>query len=248
MQRSESRVEIAYEFGFRDLRDAITGERARRDLAQGLHGLLTTVGIEKPEEDGPDLQPQDVFLMLEALHNSFPDEVGEPDQAWEIDRAWASERPLEIAAADPEEFRNVVGRLLDRAEDLEEAILATNDGENQILLLRTSDGQITELDMIMHQGVARREIIIWNGPTICCIRHMIDYEHSGKEYSWELRITQTGSDAQENGGQLTGITTNDGTESILTDERIVNSVNHMLGSIGKELKDRQMTAARYGVL
>lgn len=244
-ERTEGLTEVTLEFAFRGLRGAVADEKIRRDLGQVMYGQLMTGETALERAAGP--QSRDWAVMLEAFHNAFPDEAGEPTEAWGWDADWSKELPLQVSSTDPIELQGAIDRLLDRAASLEEVILDTNKDDNRIILLRDdATGRIAECNILVQEGQVKQEIIIRHGPADYYVKYRVYYTTDGRNYDWEKRIGGNTNTA-EGGSQLVGTIVNDGTEHLIDENKLKDSINRTFAAVDEKLAARQ-TAATDGVL
>jgi len=251
-EHSDSEMVIAYQGAFGGIRQAVHSERVRRSFAQALFKQVPVGHMEAAATSpGPASQSWSPTLMLEALHATFPDELGEPDQKFEVEALKTAktsalyEWQFRVETAGVDEFQGAVDELLDRAGTIERAIKLTNNETSRIVLYKNASGRVVELDLSQHDAMMRQTRIRRTGVAYYMNRTTEYYEHSRRR-DRELNIVTPDFDATGRQRRLRGSAGNSKASQSLNERVIIDAVNNTFQIVGQELKNRQVAAGARG--
>jgi hypothetical protein len=148
VERTDSRLQVAFTAALTGLRGAIADKRLRRDLGQTIDRQLSLVESGEPQQHTSEarLNGRILPLMVEALQDSFPDEVGVPSDELKIE-----DQP-ELEAPDAEEFGELVTDIFSQAKKMMKIIQATNTTKRHLEINEYFRGG---KELIFHKGRKR---------------------------------------------------------------------------------------------
>jgi len=127
-EHTDSQLAVAYEVALTGLHSAITDERLRRDFAQTIVTRLNPIKTEPPEQEISTvrLDHRKRSLLIEALHNSFPDEVGMLSDELDVSSFISNQEQPELDTTNIGKFERLIADLISQAKSMQEVIEAAN--------------------------------------------------------------------------------------------------------------------------